>query len=129
MFAPASTVEYWLKCAEEDFRVMEHLFEKGDYHYSLFLGHLLLEKSLKAYYVKTNKEHAPFTHSLVYLAEKSGLKLNEQQLSLLEKVNQFNLEARYPDKHFEFYKICTKDFAFTHIAQIKDFYQWLLKQI
>ncbi|MBU0574488.1 MAG: HEPN domain-containing protein [Candidatus Margulisbacteria bacterium] len=129
MIKADQTVEYWLKCAEEDFKVMKHLYEKGDYHYSLFLGHLMLEKALKAVFVKKKNEHAPFTHSLIFLAEKSGLKLSEQQTSLLEAVNQFNIEARYPDKKFEFYKLCTKDFADSYITKIKDYYQWLLTQI
>jgi len=129
MINAENTVQYWLKCAEEDFKVMEHLFEKGDYHYSLFLGHLLIEKTLKAVYVKRNNEHAPFTHGLIYLAEKTKLPLSGEQLSLLEAVNQFNIEARYPDKKFEFYKLCTRDFALKYINQIKEFYQWLLNQI
>lgn len=129
MVNPEATVEYWLKCAEEDFGVMEHLFEKGDYHYSLFLGHLLLEKTLKAYYVKTNKEHAPFKHSLVYLAKKSNLQLSEAQLALLEAVTLFNVESRYPDIKLEFYKTCTKEFTSSYINQIKEFYKWLLAQI
>ncbi|MFH0887404.1 MAG: HEPN domain-containing protein [bacterium] len=129
MIASAATYDYWLKCAEEDHKVMGHLFEKGDYHYALFLGHLLLEKTLKAYYVKTNKEHAPYTHNLVYLAEKSKLELHDSQISLLENVSQFNLEARYPDKQFDFYKTCTKVFTSTHIDRIKEFYQWLRERI
>lgn len=122
-------IKYWLKSAEEDHRVMQHLFDAGDYSYSLFFGHLVLEKTLKAYFVKINNEHAPYTHSLTYLSEKSNLNLTSLQLSLLEEVNQFNLEARYPDKKFEFYKICTKDFTSSYIAKIEEFYKWLLTQI
>ena len=43
---------YWTESSEQDFRAMKHLFEKGDYHWSLFIGHLVLEKLIKAYYVK-----------------------------------------------------------------------------
>lgn len=129
MVNSTDVVKYWLKCAEEDLKVMEHLFEKGDYHYGLFLGHLLIEKTLKAYYVKTIGEHAPFTHGLIYLAEKSNLKLTAEQTTLLEAVNQFNLEARYPDKKFEFYRLCTREFSAPYQKQIKEFYQWLLSQI
>lgn len=31
---------------------MDHLFEKRDYHWALFIGHLVLEKMLKALYDK-----------------------------------------------------------------------------
>jgi HEPN domain-containing protein len=40
-------VNYWIEVAEKDWRVMEHLFEKGDYPYALFFGHLTIEKLLK----------------------------------------------------------------------------------
>ena len=50
---------YWLKEAHEALTVAEHLFEKEDYSYALFFGHLALEKILKALYVDINKEHAP----------------------------------------------------------------------
>jgi HEPN domain-containing protein len=31
---------YWLTSAENDWIVANHLFEKGDYPYALFFGHL-----------------------------------------------------------------------------------------
>ncbi len=43
-------ISYWKKSAESDLVVAEHLFEKRDYHYCLFFGHLVLEKALKARY-------------------------------------------------------------------------------
>ena len=76
-----------------------------------FFGHLTLEKILKAYYVKVSSENQPLTHRLIYLSEKSGLELTEEQIELLEIVTDFNLEARYPDEKFTFYKKCTKDFT------------------
>jgi len=36
------------------FQAMIHLFEKGDNTWSLFIGHLVLEKLLKAWYVKVD---------------------------------------------------------------------------
>lgn len=38
-------VHYWMEEAEEALTVAEHLNEKGDYSYSLFFGHLAVEKS------------------------------------------------------------------------------------
>ena len=47
----------------------------------------------------------PFSHNLVYLSEKAGLELNDENLELLEEVSDFNLEARYPDdKGINLYK-------------------------
>lgn len=91
-------VKYWLDSAEDDWKVAKHLFEKGDYSYSLFFGHLTIEKSLKAVYVERLTNNSPFTHRLVYLAEKASLELSEEKLKLLETVTDFNMEARYPDE-------------------------------
>ncbi len=93
-------VKFWLNSAADDWRVAKHLFQKTDYSYSLFFGHLTIEKMLKAIYVDRLNDIPPFTHRLVYLAEKASLELNEEHLRLLETVTDFNLEARYPDEKF-----------------------------
>lgn len=61
--------DYWLISAENDWEVAGHLFEKGDYSYALFFGHLTLEKMLKAYFVLTSEDAPPLSHRLVFLAE------------------------------------------------------------
>ena len=77
-------MKYWLNTATQDWKVAGHLFEKGDYSYALFFGHLTLEKTLKAIYVKKQDETPPFSHNLVYLCEKAGLELQQNNLELLE---------------------------------------------
>jgi len=59
---------------------MNHLFEKKDYTWALFVGHLIIEKLLKAYYVKNVDNTPPFTHNLITLSKKSGIKLSEERL-------------------------------------------------
>ena len=59
---------YWVTEAEEALTVADHLFEKGDYSYALFFGHLAIEKLLKALYIERQKEHAPPIHNLLRLA-------------------------------------------------------------
>ncbi len=122
-------IEYWQKSAASDLVVAEHLFEKGDYHYCLFIAHLVLEKSLKALYVKNIDTNTPYKHSLPLLAQKSGLILSVDQESFLEEVTDFNLEARYPDIKLSFYKKCTEDFTRQYFQRIKEFYQWLLPML
>jgi len=46
-----SICAYWAAEAEDDLKVAEHLFDKGDYSYSLFFGHFAIEKILKAIFV------------------------------------------------------------------------------
>ena len=45
-------VKYWIESSDSDFQVMESLFENEHYVWALFLGHLVVEKLLKAYHVK-----------------------------------------------------------------------------
>lgn len=122
-------VNYWLTSAEDDWNVANHLFEKGDYPYALFFGHLTIEKILKAIYVDKVGGTPPYTHRLVYLAEKISIDLNEEQLELLETITDFNMEARYPDEKFTFKKKCTKDFTKGHLEKIEEVKAWLVQQI
>lgn len=119
---------YWLKAAESDLKVVKHLFEKGDYMWALFIAHLVLEKILKGYYVKQVGRQVPHSHNLIHLANRSKLKLSERQTELLEDVTRFNIEVRYPDEKFEFYKICTKEYTRGYLKKIKEFYQWIKRK-
>jgi HEPN domain-containing protein len=121
-------INYWTTSSENDWRVAGHLFEKGDYAYALFFGHLTLEKLLKALFVAANEETPPMTHRLVYLAEKSELTLSEDQTELLEIVTDFNLEARYPDEKFSFHKKCTKEFTIKYLNKIEEMKKWLFQK-
>ncbi|MDL1956053.1 MAG: HEPN domain-containing protein [Candidatus Desulfofervidus auxilii] len=122
-------INYWLKSAEHDLEVAETLFQNEKFDWCLFIAHLVLEKTLKAYFVKQYNKLPPKIHNLVRLAEISGLELTEEQKLFLDEVNDFNLEIRYPDYKFEFYKKCTKEFTKKYFEKIKDFYKWLLSQI
>lgn len=122
-------INYWLKSAENDWKVAGHLFEKEDYPYALFFGHLTIEKTLKAAFVDKFDEQPPFTHSLTYLAKIIELNMSSEQKDLLEIINDFNLEARYPDEKFSFYKKCTKEVTENHLKKIEELRAWLLQRI
>ena len=121
-------VKYWAESSDNDFSTMNHLFEKKDYHWSLFIGHLVVEKLLKAYYVLNVGDYPPRTHNLLRLAEKSDMHLSEKQKDFLTTVTAFNLRARYDDYKMEFYKTCTRDFTEKWIDEIKGFRKWIKKE-
>jgi len=108
-FATKKTVFYWLEGAKYDLGVANAMFKSKKYPYALFMGHLALEKLLKALVVKNTKTHAPFSHSLPYLAEKSKAKIPEDILVRLREFMEFHFEARYPNANKSFYKKCTKN--------------------
>jgi len=116
---------YWIKEADEALTVAEHLFEKGDYSYALFFGHLAVEKILKALYVDLKKEHAPPIHNLPRIAGLAGLSLDEKKIDILILISSFNIEARYPDIKRSFRKKCTKEYTLEQMRIIKETFQWL----
>lgn len=122
-------VRYWLQSAEHDWKVARHLFEKRDYSYALFFGHLTVEKVLKAAVVARTGKQPPMTHRLTHLVEVAGLEVNEQQINLLETITDFNLEARYPDERFSFRKRCTRRFTEAQMKNIRELKRWLHEQV
>jgi len=124
-----NVTQYWLIAAEDDWKVATHLFEKGDYTYALFFGHLYLEKLLKALTVQNTKTSAPISHNLLYLSEKASLLLSLEQKTIMDRVTGYNLATRYPDQQFRFKKTCTKDFCLRELDYIEEVAQWLKKQI
>ena len=122
-------VEYWLTESEKDLPVAESMLANGHYNWSLFVGHLVLEKLLKAIYVKEHQKLAPRIHDLVKLAKSINLNLSDKQLVFLSEVSDFNMESRYPDEKNQFLKQCNREFAEKYLKQIKEMYSWLKKQI
>jgi HEPN domain-containing protein len=128
-FDVEKTVQYWFEGAEYDMGVAGAMYEKGKYPYALFMGHLSLEKLLKALVVKTTRKHAPYTHSLPLLADKSGIQIPEKTIKSLARFMEFHFEARYPDEQQNFYKKCTKKFVTQKLQEIREAFIWLKERL
>lgn len=122
-------IKYWVETSEQDYNTMMHLFTSKDYHWSLFMGHLVIEKLLKALYIKNKDMNIPKIHDLLRLAEKSDLQLTEDQQDQLDVITAFNINARYPDYKQSFYKKCTYEYTNSNIKKIKELREWLLSLI
>ncbi len=123
-------IEYWLNSAEHDLEVATTLFKNGKYDWCLYICHLVIEKTLKAFWItKNGNKLPPKIHNLVRLAELSGLKLQEDRKLMLDEINDFNISVRYPDYKLSFYKKCTKEFTENYFKEVKEFYKWLKSQI
>jgi HEPN domain-containing protein len=116
---------FWLEEAMESLQVARHLFEKTDYSYALFFGHLAIEKILKALCVIKKGEQAPYIHNLFRLAEMADLPLSEDRKNQLLKITAFNLESRYPDEKRSFRKKCTVEFTQKELNEIEEVFNWL----
>lgn len=108
---------------------MQHLYNSGDYHWSLFIGHIVIEKLLKACYVKFIDDKVPFTHDLLRLAKLAGLEIDDELALTLDLISNFNISARYPDYKQAFYKKCTKEYTEANVKKIEGVRLWLKKKI
>jgi len=126
-FDKESVAQSWIESAERDWKTMNHLVKSRDYAWSLFLGHLVIEKLLKALIVKQTNKQAPFTHNLTSLAK--NMELTLEQISWLDEITTFNLNVRYDDAKIQFYKKSTKPFTGKWIDNIKILRKWLKREL
>lgn len=123
-------IKYWVKTSEDDLSSMESNFNSGNFDWSLFIGHLSLEKILKALWIKNNaSDIPPRTHNLKKLADEAKYPITEDDAMSLLEINDFNLEARYPDYKFDFHNKCTKEFAEQYVRKITELHRCIANQI
>ncbi|MBL1212846.1 MAG: HEPN domain-containing protein [Ignavibacteriae bacterium] len=105
------TINHWISTSDKDFETMLHLYESKDFHWCLFVGHIVIEKLIKAGVVKSTGKHAPFTHDLRRLAKLSQVEFTTEHLVWLDTITTFNLNVRYDSYKEAFYKKCTSEFT------------------
>ena len=84
-------IQFWIDGADHDLDTAEGLFSAEKFDWCLFLGHLVLEKALKAHYIQGNENQMPpRIHNLVKLAELTAVPLSEELKVFLDEVTDFN---------------------------------------
>jgi HEPN domain-containing protein len=122
-------VKHWIDSAEIDQKAMNHLFEKEDFHWSLFMGHLVIEKLLKALYIQETNDQPPFIHNLSRIVQMAEMEMTETQLDFLDTITTFNIRARYDDYKQLFYKKCTRDYTAMWIQNIEELIVWIKEKL
>lgn len=123
-------IEYWKLSSEKDLPTVEILIEKAQYPQALFFGHLVLEKILKAHWVKDNDENAPpKIHNLIKLVNQTNLVFDADDLNFLEIMNTYQIEGRYHDYLFTLYKVSTKAHSENLLIKVKQIHLWLISQL
>ena len=120
---------HWIETSERDFELMLKLYDDNNYNWSLFIGHIVIERLLKALYVKQHLKHAPFTHNLLRLAELCELELTEEYAEWLDTTTSFNINTRYDDYKSAFYKSCTLEYTTLWINRIKNLRSWIKEKL
>jgi HEPN domain-containing protein len=91
-------IKYWLDLAEYDIEVAQSLYQSKKFLYVGFLCHLIIEKTLKAFYWFKLKSEPTYTHNLVLLSERTSLikDMTDENINLLNTLMPLNIEGRYP---------------------------------
>jgi len=122
---PERIINHWVEGSDDDHSTMMAMFEAGRYGWALFMGHLMMEKLLKALYVKVNNGHPPYTHNLLRLADLSGLEIDDETRTFLSTVTAFNINARYDDYKRTFQRTCTRTFTEQWIRTLQHKRLWM----
>ena len=125
----STVIESWVNSSDKDFGVMSDLYKTKHYDWALFMGHLSIEKLLKAVYLKNMDDNPPFIHDLRRLAEKANVPLTEEQGVWLDSISRFNIRARYDDYRQSFYKLCTVEFTNEWITKINECRTWIKQML
>ncbi|MEI6555038.1 MAG: HEPN domain-containing protein [Paludibacter sp.] len=124
-FDTAKIIQFWIDSSDEDYETMITLYESKRFSWSMFLGHLMIEKLLKALYSSLHNDYPPYIHNLLRLAEKCNLELTKEQQLFFATVTAFNINARYDDYKLSFQKTCTSEFCTIWIEQLKIHRLWI----
>lgn len=124
-FNSEKIIKFWIDSSDDDFETMIAMLDTKRYNWSLFVGHLMIEKLLKALFVKTHNDFPPLIHNLLRLAEKCNLDLNEDQKLFFASVTAFNINVRYDDYKMSFQKTCTPEFSFIWVEKLKTYRLWI----
>ena len=119
-------IAYWRDGAEEDFAVAGELLEHGRLRYALFFAHLAVEKILKAHVVKVTDALPPRIHNLVRLCEIAGLTPSDTQMDVMNDLNMYQIEGRYPGRNLPPLDEQTAHDDFSKAAEL---IEWLSKAL
>lgn len=124
-----SIIQHWRESSEQNYSTMQNLIKTKEYSWALFMGHLVIEKLIKALYVKKLHQHPLFKHDLLWLIKKVDIELPSNYEEWLDEITTFNLNARYDDYKQSFYKLCTQEYSKVWIDNIEILRQWLINQL
>jgi len=123
-------ISYWITSASENLDDALVMMKGKRYVMALFSFNLVIEKLLKAHWVKDNIDNTPSkSHDLQYLYNQTNLEFTMDDYNYLGAVSGWNLSTRYPDYKMKIYKMCTPEFMKTTKKKIEILRQCLLKKL
>ena len=98
--------------------------------FNIFSMHLVIEKILKAIWVKESiTSTPPFTHDLLKLTEECEIELSSEQLDFLVIINSWNIRGRYPDFTKALHHQATPEYVQKQMQKVEAIKTWLEEKI
>lgn len=119
-------IDYWINGADDDMVTADLLIKEKRILHGLFFCHLVIEKAIKAHYVKKTKEIAPRSHNLIYLSEGAKVEFDDDNQVFLGILMKYQLQGRYPD-----YNPVLPDMVKVneYYSKTKNLLQWLKEKL
>ena len=123
-------INFWFESAENDLDTMRLLYKNKKNTWSLFIGHLVVEKLLKGLIIRNNSDVliVPKIHNLILLSQKAKLVVPNKIKEKIQVINTFNISARYDDYKKTFEEKCTDSYTKNQINNIEGVVKWLKEQ-
>lgn len=104
------------------------MLDSGRYIYTVFMCHLSIEKMLKGIYSEKVRELPAKTHNLLFLIEKSGIKIPNQMEEFIFLLNRLSVPTRYPEDLRKMQSEYNREKASTCLSKSREVLNWLKQQ-
>ncbi len=123
-------IKYWITTSRHDWKRAESLLTLRDYAFALFCLHLSIEKLAKALWIKEHdSNYPPRIHNLITLFSKTSFKATEDQLALMNELNFFQMEGRYPEHSKKIHRIARAVYTKELFIKTKELKSCILKTL
>ena|SRR5690606_25585955 len=123
-------ISWWRNEALRNWETAVYLMTGKQNVFALFAFHLVIEKLLKAIWVKHNIDNTPpRQHDLTFIYNQTDLKLNSEWYDYLPTINTWNLESRYPDYKLKIYERANENYMKEHFEKISKLKECLLAEL
>ena len=130
MLSKEEHIKFWVESAIEDWETAVVLKNNKRYGFCLFSLHLVIEKLLKAIWIRESLTNTPpFTHDLIKLCEECNLDISLENLDFLATINSWNIRGRYPDYSRSLHQSATPAYLELQFEKIKALKSWLEEKL
>lgn len=130
MMTKEEHVTYWIETADDNWRSIQNMYDAGEYLPALFWAHLTIEKLSKALWVRDNLDNIPpRIHNIIRLWAATTFEPTPEQEQLAYRLNDFQLEGRYPDYSHRLRRLTTAVYTRELLDAVADLRQCLRNKL